>query len=56
MVWPDAEIKSSPNSSKRCPKSSHASLNIENWWFQISLKDFIHLGYFSWKFVTKNFW
>ena len=50
-VWQDAEIKSSSNFSKSCPKCCQSSLNLKRGVFQNSPKAAVHLGYFWNKYV-----
>ena len=54
-VWPEAGVKSSPNVSKSCLKSSKSSFYIRVRFFKIAPKVANHLGYFCWNFVAKNF-
>ena len=44
--WPDAELKNSPNFSKRCPKSNHSSLTRKVLFLPLAQKYTMHLGYF----------
>ena len=49
--WPDAELKSSPNFSKSCPKSNHSSLT-----WQVSLFTLTeNWASFDWNHFIKNF-
>ena len=45
-VWPDVEIKSTPNFSKKCPKSSQSSFKLEVMLFKKAQIVFKHLDYF----------
>ena len=54
-VWPDVGVKSSPNVSKSCPKSSSSSFYARVRIFKITQKVYNHLGYFCYKFVTEIF-
>ena len=47
-VWPDGEIKISPNFSKTCPKINQSWFYLKSYVFQKSPKVTVHLGYF-WK-------
>ena len=47
--WPDDKLKSSPNYSKSCPKSSHNSLTLKMLLFTLAQKFTMHLGFFWWK-------
>ena len=54
-VWPDVEIKSSPNFSKLCPKSSHFTYYWKMMLFKQALKVAIHLGNFHKWVCLQNF-
>ena len=45
-VWPDVEVKSSPNTSKRCPKSNQSCFYFNIMFFQTTQKLTKYLGYF----------
>ena len=45
-VWPDVEIKSIPNFSKNCPKTSQSSPKLQVMLFKIAQIVSKHLGYF----------
>ena len=55
-VWPDDELKSSLNSSQRCPKRSHNSFDlIRDVFPKYSKKSPKVLDYFGQKIVKNNF-
>lgn len=46
VVWPDAEILSSPKVYKNFPKRNFSSLYIKMYVFKTAQRANIHLGYF----------
>ena len=52
--WPDVGIKSSPNISKTCPKSSHISFTQKVMYFRLAQKVKKYLSFFARKFVKEQ--
>ena len=55
QVWPDAEIKSSPNFSKSCQKCCQISFIWKGTFFKIALKSLNIWATFKTKYFTQNF-
>ena len=53
--WPDAELNSSPNYSKSCPKVTHSRLTWKVALFTLAQKFIILLGYFDTTLTLKTF-
>ena len=53
-VWPDVDVKHSPNSSNNCPKSSFSSFFLKSDIVEKAQKVTLHLGHFCTKICDQE--